>query len=64
MDTLSKDDVEIRRRVQDITRKVTVLRVNEKALTRRYTGLQDINAIQTKVNSINEVCINIYASLY
>ena len=41
-DTLSQDDVEVRRRLADMTRKITVLRVNEKALTRRYSAMQDI----------------------
>ena len=42
VETLSKDDNEIQRRLAEMTRKVTVLRVNEKALTRRYTAMQDI----------------------
>ena len=54
LDTLKQDDVEVRRRLQDLTRKITVLRVNECALTRRYTGLTEMNGIQAKVSRYKE----------
>ncbi|XP_071113169.1 centrosomal protein of 290 kDa-like [Haliotis cracherodii] len=43
VDTLGKDDVEVRRRLADMTRKITTLRVNEKALTRRYQIMEEID---------------------
>ncbi|XP_071137463.1 centrosomal protein of 290 kDa-like isoform X1 [Mytilus edulis] len=42
IDTLSKDDTEVRRRLSDMTRRITVLRVNEKALTRRYNTSEEV----------------------
>ncbi|XP_017573176.1 centrosomal protein of 290 kDa isoform X2 [Pygocentrus nattereri] len=39
LETLEKDPVEIRRQVSEAARKMTVLRVNEKSLTRCYTTL-------------------------
>ncbi|CAH1800117.1 unnamed protein product [Owenia fusiformis] len=47
-DTLAQDDVEVRRRLADMTRKITVLRVNEKALTRRYNSLQEVEGHSRK----------------
>uniref|UniRef100_K1PYW1 Centrosomal protein of 290kDa coiled-coil region domain-containing protein n=1 Tax=Magallana gigas TaxID=29159 RepID=K1PYW1_MAGGI len=41
IDTLSKDDTEVRRRLSDMTRKITVLRVNEKALIRRHNTMEE-----------------------
>ncbi|XP_055888045.1 centrosomal protein of 290 kDa-like [Biomphalaria glabrata] len=42
VDTLSTDDVEVRRRLSEMTRRITVLRVNEKALTRRHAIMEEI----------------------
>lgn len=42
MDTMTQDDSEAKRRLADTARKMTVLRVNEKALTRKYTMMQEI----------------------
>jgi centrosomal protein CEP290 len=53
IDTLNQDEPEIRRRLADLTRKITVLRVNEKALTRRYSAMQDIESGLRRV-SFNE----------
>ncbi|XP_066505194.1 centrosomal protein of 290 kDa [Hoplias malabaricus] len=39
LEALEKDPVEIRRQVSEAARKMTVLKVNEKSLTRRYTTL-------------------------
>lgn len=39
LDTLQKDPDEIRRQLSEALRKLTVLKVNEKKLTRRYTTL-------------------------
>ena len=49
LDTLAQEDIEVRRRLADMTRKITVLRVNEKALTRRYNAVGDIEANLRKV---------------
>jgi len=37
LDTLACDEVEVRRRLVELTRAITVLRVNEKVLARKYT---------------------------
>ncbi|XP_056015074.1 centrosomal protein of 290 kDa-like [Ostrea edulis] len=42
IETLSKDDTEVRRRLSDMTRRITVLRVNEKALIRRHNTMEEI----------------------
>jgi hypothetical protein len=44
LDTLSQEEPEVRRRLAETTRTLTVLRVNEAALTRRYTALADAEA--------------------
>ena len=41
----------MRRRLADMSRKTTVLRVNEKALTRRYAMMQDIENTLRKENT-------------
>ncbi|XP_076878218.1 centrosomal protein of 290 kDa isoform X3 [Brachyhypopomus gauderio] len=41
LETLQQDPAEIRRQVSEAARKITVLRVNEKTLTRRYTTLME-----------------------
>jgi len=40
LDTLACDEVEVRRRLVELTRAITVLRVNEKILARKYTIAQ------------------------
>ncbi|KAH9503689.1 hypothetical protein Btru_067161 [Bulinus truncatus] len=42
VETLGTDDVEVRRRLSEMTRRITVLRVNEKALTRRHAIMEEI----------------------
>ena len=49
MDNLNQEEPEVRRRLADMTRKITVLRVNEKALVRRYNAMQDIEGGLRKV---------------
>ena len=49
LDTLSQDEPEVRRRLADMTRKITVLRVNEKALTRRFIAMQEMEGAVRKV---------------
>ncbi|KAK3535966.1 hypothetical protein QTP70_022859 [Hemibagrus guttatus] len=41
LETLEQDPVEIRRQVSEAARKMTLLRVNERSLTRRYTTLME-----------------------
>ena len=57
MDNLSQEEPEVRRRLADMTRKITVLRVNEKALTRRYNAMQDIENGLRKVG-VSEKTLN------
>ena len=49
IETLSKDDTEVRRRLSDMTRRITVLRVNEKALIRRHNTMEEIEGQLRKV---------------
>ncbi|XP_056138359.1 centrosomal protein of 290 kDa [Lampris incognitus] len=51
LDTLQKDPEEMRRQVGEVVRKLTVLRVNEKSLTRRYTTLLEQEQHLRKENS-------------
>ncbi|XP_053396760.1 centrosomal protein of 290 kDa-like [Mercenaria mercenaria] len=48
IDTLNQDDSEIKRRLSDLTRRITVYRVNEKALTRRYQTMEEMDGQQRK----------------
>ena len=43
--------MEVRRRLADMTRKITVLRVNEKSLTRRFQALQEVETALRKENA-------------
>lgn len=49
LESLSKDDTEVRRRLSEMTRRITVLRVNEKALTRRYQTMEEMDGSMRKV---------------
>ncbi|XP_005096015.2 centrosomal protein of 290 kDa [Aplysia californica] len=51
VETLAQDDVEVRRRLSEMTRRITVLRVNEKALTRRHTTMEEIESHLRKENT-------------
>jgi len=51
IDTLGKDDAEVRRRLSEMTRRITVFRVNEKALTRRFRIMEEVDGQQKKVIS-------------
>ncbi|KAJ8314697.1 hypothetical protein KUTeg_006847 [Tegillarca granosa] len=48
LESLSKDDTEVRRRLSEMTRRITVLRVNEKALTRRYQTMEEMDGSMRK----------------
>ncbi|KAM7435378.1 hypothetical protein ABFA07_014699 [Porites harrisoni] len=50
LDTLDKDEDKQRKRLGEMTRKITVLRVNEKSLSRRYTAMQEVEAALRKEN--------------
>lgn len=66
IDTLNHDDSDIKRRLSDMTRRITVYRVNEKALTRRYQTMEEMDAQQRKVVliSIQVPTSNFFAKLY
>ncbi|XP_056307502.1 centrosomal protein of 290 kDa [Danio aesculapii] len=51
LDTLEKDPSEIRREMAETGRKIMVLRVNEKCLTRRYTTLLELEQHLRKENA-------------
>ncbi|CAF5207246.1 unnamed protein product, partial [Rotaria magnacalcarata] len=51
LNTLEQDDAEVRRRIAEVTRKVTVLRVNEKTLARKILSYQDIETKLRKDNT-------------
>ncbi|KAM4572985.1 centrosomal protein of 290 kDa isoform 2-T2 [Odontesthes bonariensis] len=51
LDSLQKDPEEIRRQLSEAFRKLTVLKVNEKKLTRRYTALLEQEEHLRKENS-------------
>ena len=50
LDTLSSEPEKMEKRLGELTRKVTVLRVNEKSLTRRYTAMQEVEQSLRKEN--------------
>lgn len=50
LDTLSRDPEKQTKRLSELTRKITVLRVNEKSLSRRYTAMQEVEAALRKEN--------------
>lgn len=50
LDTLDKDEDKQKKRLAEMTRKITVLRVNEKSLSRRYTAMQEVEAALRKEN--------------
>ncbi|CAF3440860.1 unnamed protein product [Rotaria sp. Silwood1] len=51
LNTLEQDDAEVRRRIAEVTRKITVLRVNEKELARKILSYQDIESKLRKDNT-------------
>ena len=50
LENLATDPDTLKTRVGELTRKITVLRVNEKALARRYTAMQDVEGSLRKEN--------------
>ena len=51
VDTLSKDEPEVRRRLAEMTRTITVLRVNEQILSRKYTIAQQVETALRQVRA-------------
>lgn len=51
LDTLAQDEVEVRRRLSELTRKITVLRVNEKVMSRKYTTILEVEQALRKENN-------------
>ncbi|CAF3018001.1 unnamed protein product [Rotaria sp. Silwood2] len=51
LNTLEQDDAEVRRRIAEVTRKITVLRVNEKVAGRKILSYQDIETKLRKDNT-------------
>ena len=50
LDTLSNEPDKQQKRLGELTRKITVLRVNEKSLSRRYTAMQEVETSLRKEN--------------
>jgi len=50
-ETLEQDETEVRRRLVDMSRTITVLRVNEKILARKYTISQQAETALRQVMS-------------
>ena len=48
---MEQDDAEVRQRLAEVTRKITVLRSNEKALGRKILAYQDI---ETRLRKVSE----------
>ena len=70
LDTLACDEAEVRRRLVELTRTITVLRVNEKTLARKYliaqqteTGLRQV-MMHFQFNSFIECCNHQISWLY
>lgn len=55
MDNLKVDPDQYKKMLTELTRKITVLRVNEKSLTRRYTILQDVEKnLRKQIGRLNK----------
>ncbi|XP_053283715.1 centrosomal protein of 290 kDa isoform X2 [Pleuronectes platessa] len=64
LDTLEKDPVEVRRQLSEALRKLTVLKVNEKKLTRRYTTLlEQEQHLRKENNKLQDDSIHMQASV-
>lgn len=50
LENLSTDPETLKTRVGELTRKITVLRVNEKSLARRYTAMQEVESSLRREN--------------
>ena len=51
LDTLKQAEPEVKRRLAEMSRKTTVLRVNEEKLTRRFTSMQEVELNLRKVRA-------------
>ena len=55
MENLKVDPDQYKKMLTELTRKITVLRVNEKSLTRRYTLLQEVEKhLRKQVDRLNK----------
>ncbi|XP_034443047.1 centrosomal protein of 290 kDa isoform X2 [Hippoglossus hippoglossus] len=64
LDTLEKDPEEVRRQLSEALRKLTVLKVNEKKLTRRYTTLlEQEQHLRKENNKLQDDSIHMQASV-
>ncbi|XP_062245410.1 centrosomal protein of 290 kDa isoform X2 [Platichthys flesus] len=64
LDMLEKDPVEVRRQLSEALRKLTVLKVNEKKLTRRYTTLlEQEQHLRKENNKLQDDSIRMQASV-
>ncbi|XP_072045515.1 centrosomal protein of 290 kDa-like [Amphiura filiformis] len=64
LDTLQQSGDEHQRRISDSTRKITVLRVNEKALTRRYTSSQEMEGtLRKEVNKLRNEMVQMETAI-
>ena len=50
LENLATDPEMLKTRLGELTRKITVLRVNEKSLTRRYTAMQEVESSMRREN--------------
>ena len=50
LETLESGEDKQKKRLGELTRKITVLRVNEKSLSRRYTAMQEVEASLRREN--------------
>ena len=55
MENLKIDPNQYKKMLTELTRKITVLRVNEKSLTRRYTILQEVEKnLRKQIDRLNK----------
>lgn len=64
LESLEANGDEKQRRIAEATRKVTVLRVNEKALTRRYTACQEVeNTLRKEVKKLRNEMVQMESAI-
>jgi len=64
LDNLEAQPDQHKKLLTELTRKVTVLRVNEKSLTRRYTILQEVEKnLRKQIEKLNKDFLNMEASV-
>ncbi|XP_071791224.1 centrosomal protein of 290 kDa-like [Asterias amurensis] len=64
LDTLQQSGDEPQRRMAEATRKITVLRVNERALTRRFTASQEVEGtLRKEVNKLRNEMVQMETAI-